>query len=130
MANQKLSQRPELTTKPAQTDILHIVNAGESKKVTVDTLSDAVLDNAAEVARTNDYNDLSNLPDLESIDNNYVMSFSGLATVIVNHNLGKFPSVTVISSAGDEIVGDVTHNTVNQLTITFNGSNTGTVTCN
>lgn len=130
MANQKLSQRPPLSTPPAGTDIMHIVNNGISKKVEVDILADKILEDVKAVAFSNDYDDLDNLPDLAAIDKTFVMPFTGLATVVVTHNLGKYPSVTVLSSAGDEIIGDITHNSLNQFTLTFNGSNTGTVTCN
>lgn len=130
MANQKLSQRPPLTTPPNGTDIMHVVNNGISKKVEVDVLADKILEDVHPAAFTGDYDDLENLPDLAAIDKTFVMPFSGLATIVVNHNLGKYPSVTVLSSAGDEIIGDITHNSVNQFTLTFNGSNTGTITCN
>ena len=130
MADQKLSERPALVTPPAGTDIMHIVNNGISKKVDIDVLTGKILEDVQAVAFSNDYGDLDNLPDLAAIDKTFVMPFSGLATITVNHNLGKYPSVTVLSSAGDELIGDVTHNTVNQLVVSFNGSNTGTITCN
>lgn len=37
----------------------------------------------------------------------------------INHNLGKEPSVTVIDSAEQEVQGDVTYPTINQVVITF-----------
>jgi hypothetical protein len=40
-------------------------------------------------------------------------------TWIVNHNLGRYPSVTVIDSAGDEVEGDIKYNNSNQITLTF-----------
>lgn len=40
-------------------------------------------------------------------------------TWVVNHNLNKRPSVTVIDSAGTEVEGAVTINSLNQLTIVF-----------
>ncbi|MDB3913302.1 hypothetical protein N9378_00430 [Flavobacteriaceae bacterium] len=51
---------------------------------------------------------------------------SSSATWVIEHNLGKFPSATVINSANDVIIGDITYNTENKLTITFTtGPNTG-----
>ena len=41
------------------------------------------------------------------------------ATWTVNHNLGKFASVNVVDTAGDEVIASVTYNSINQLTITF-----------
>lgn len=43
----------------------------------------------------------------------------------VNHNLGKYPSVTVTLSTGQVGYGDVTYIDENNLTITFSGANSG-----
>jgi hypothetical protein len=40
-------------------------------------------------------------------------------TWVIEHNLGKYPSVTVIDSGDSVVVGEVTYNTSNKLTITF-----------
>lgn len=37
----------------------------------------------------------------------------------INHNLGKYPSVTIVDTAGSEVEGNVTHTGPNGLTITF-----------
>jgi len=47
------------------------------------------------------------------------------ATWVVNHNLNKFPSVTVVDSAGTVVIGKVEYNTNNQATLTFVGSFSG-----
>jgi hypothetical protein len=41
------------------------------------------------------------------------------ATWVVNHNLGKFASVSIVDTANDEIIGEVRYNSLNQITITF-----------
>ena len=41
------------------------------------------------------------------------------------HNLGSYPSVTVIDSAGTTVVGDVLYVSANAITITFSGSFSG-----
>lgn len=41
------------------------------------------------------------------------------ATWVVIHNMGRIPSVTIVDSAGTEVEGDVTHNTINQTTLSF-----------
>jgi hypothetical protein len=41
------------------------------------------------------------------------------ATWSVNHSLNKFPSVTVVDSAGTQVIGDVQHIDSNNITITF-----------
>lgn len=44
---------------------------------------------------------------------------------VITHNLGKTPSVSVQDSAGTDVVGQVTHNTEQKLTITFSGAISG-----
>lgn len=58
----------------------------------------------------------------------YQANFTG-STIVVNHNLGYRPNVTVIDTAGDECEGMITHNSVNQLTLVFSTSFSGTVYC-
>lgn len=40
-------------------------------------------------------------------------------TWVINHNLNKNPSITIVSSAGEEVEGAVVINSLNQVTITF-----------
>lgn len=51
-------------------------------------------------------------------------------TWVIVHNLNKFPAVTVIDSAGCEVIGDVTYDNENQITIRFRGGFKGTATLN
>ncbi len=44
---------------------------------------------------------------------------------VINHNLGKYPSVTIVDSANDEVVGEVKYNSVNQLTVSFSAAFSG-----
>jgi hypothetical protein len=41
---------------------------------------------------------------------------------VVVHNLNKYPSVTVVDSAGSPAIGTVAYDTLNQLTIDFDGA--------
>jgi hypothetical protein len=52
------------------------------------------------------------------------------STWIVEHNLGKFPSVTVVDSGRNEVHGDVVHDNVNQLTLYFGAEFSGKAVCN
>jgi hypothetical protein len=63
-------------------------------------------------------------------DKTYTQAFSVARTVSVTHDLGKYPAVTVIDSAGDEVEGDVAYAGVNSLTVRFSAPFSGTVTCN
>lgn len=47
------------------------------------------------------------------------------ATWTVNHNLGKFASVNVVDTAGDEVIASVAYNSVNQIIITFTSAISG-----
>ncbi len=59
-------------------------------------------------------------------DLNYTHSqSSSSASWVINHNLGKMPSVTVQNGSGDNVHGDVTYTDTNNLTITFNTAFTG-----
>ena len=47
------------------------------------------------------------------------------ASWVINHNLGRKPSVTVIDSAGDECAGLVDYTSSNSLTLTFSAAFSG-----
>ncbi len=49
---------------------------------------------------------------------------------LVNHNLNKFPSVTVIDSAGDELLAGINYISQNSLTVSFSQATTGKAVCN
>lgn len=52
---------------------------------------------------------------------------SGLYSIIITHNLEFNPSVTVKSSAGDELEIGITYNNINSLTLTMAQPFSGTV---
>tara|TARA_R100000353_G_scaffold133785_1_gene94844 strand:- start:1869 stop:3077 length:1209 start_codon:yes stop_codon:yes gene_type:complete len=52
------------------------------------------------------------------------------ATWQVNHNLGKYPSVTTVDDNGNLIYGDVVYNSDDQITITFSAGVSGKVYLN
>ena len=65
-------------------------------------------------------------------DLNKLVALPGNSLVyIIDHNLNKFPSVSVIEGAtGNQVYGDVKYNSVNQCTLTFTSLVTGTATFN
>ena len=63
-------------------------------------------------------------------DKNYEQSFTNQSSIVINHSLNKFPSVTIKDSAGDEVEGSVEHLTKNNIKLTFSSSFTGMVICN
>lgn len=46
-------------------------------------------------------------------------------TWTIAHNLGQYPSVTVVDSGGTVVLGDVTYNSADQITLTFGVSHGG-----
>lgn len=59
-------------------------------------------------------------PAVGQADKHYVHTQAGAAASwVITHNLGKYPSVTIIDSSGRNIEADVEYNTLNTLTITF-----------
>lgn len=48
----------------------------------------------------------------------------------INHNMGKYPSVTIIDSAGSEVEGEVVHTNENSLKIIFGSGFSGIATLN
>jgi hypothetical protein len=52
------------------------------------------------------------------------------ATWVVAHGLQKIPAVTVIDNEGNEVRGDVRHDSTEQLTLTFAYPFSGRVHCN
>lgn len=48
----------------------------------------------------------------------------------ITHNLGKYPSVTIINSAGDTVMSDITYVNKNQIQINFSNAFAGTAYIN
>jgi len=44
---------------------------------------------------------------------------------VITHNLGKFPSVEIIDTGGNLVLGEITYNSINQVTLTFNAAFSG-----
>lgn len=63
-------------------------------------------------------------------DLNYTHVFTSTTSVVIPHNLGKIPSVTVIDGSGNIIYGNITYTDLNNLTITFNTAFAGTAYLN
>jgi len=50
---------------------------------------------------------------------------SASSSWVITHNLSKFPSVTVVDSGNNIVIGDITYNDLNTLTINFTASFSG-----
>ena len=63
------------------------------------------------------------LEKIKSITNTYIYEQDVAANIWeINHNMGKFPSVTVVDSAGSVVIGAIEYIDINNLKITFNGA--------
>jgi hypothetical protein len=61
-----------------------------------------------------------------TLDANFVyVQSSPAATWVINHNLNKYCSVTVVDSADNVVYGEVLYNSLNQVTLTFAGAFSG-----
>lgn len=63
-------------------------------------------------------------------DAHFFDTFTNESSVTVTHNLGKKPAVTILDTAGDEVVGEINHVSINELTIDFSASFSGSVILN
>lgn len=109
MANKKISQLESLQTSNVSVaqDVIAIVDSStnETKKITV---SELVANSGA------------------STDKNHVHNqISSSSSWVVNHGLNKFPSVTIVDSAGTTVVGEVVHNSNMQATLVFSAPFSG-----
>ncbi len=50
---------------------------------------------------------------------------SASATWTITHNQGRYPTVDIIDSAGNHVIGDIKHNSTNQLVATFDNAFAG-----
>ena len=82
--------------------------------------------NTIDIARLQQQVDSLTVSGNNSADANFVFEQgTPSATWVVTHSLGKNPSVSVVDSAGTLVIGNVTYDTLNQLTLTFNGAFSG-----
>jgi hypothetical protein len=59
-------------------------------------------------------------------DANYIHNQTVAASIwTVNHNLGKYPSVSIVDSANSVVVGEVDYTDINSLTVLFSGAFSG-----
>lgn len=63
-------------------------------------------------------------------DKNFTTEFTVTNEILVEHNLNKYPTVTVIDSAGDEVETGVDYINTNSLLVTFQYPFSGRITCN
>tara|TARA_R100001510_G_C7604906_1_gene170387 strand:+ start:555 stop:794 length:240 start_codon:yes stop_codon:yes gene_type:complete len=50
---------------------------------------------------------------------------SASTTWTVTHNLGRYPSVTIVTDSNVVVIGDITYNSIDQLTISLASADSG-----
>ena len=90
---------------------------------------------------TSNYNDLENKPKINGVilegnktsselgltgDKNFIYT-KGTPDKVwdITHNLGKYPSVTIVDSAGSVVMGDITYTSKSAIKITFSAAFSG-----
>lgn len=69
--------------------------------------------------------------DVTVADKNYVHTQAVPSTTwTINHNLGKFPSISIVDTSDREWLGDIIHNSINQAVVVFAASFGGKAYCN
>jgi hypothetical protein len=63
-------------------------------------------------------------------DLNKLQTFTADDSITIEHNMGKFPAVTIMLANGVEIEGDVQHTDANELTVTLSEPLTGKISLN
>lgn len=64
-------------------------------------------------------------------DKNYVhVQSTASDTWEISHNLAKFPSITVVDSAGSVVIGEIEYMNINKVIIRFRGAFSGKAICN
>ena len=63
-------------------------------------------------------------------DKNFIQAFVNQNSVTVAHNLAKFPAVTIVDIAGNEVEAEVLNNSPNSLTANFNVPFSGVIYVN
>lgn len=97
-------------------------------------------------ATSNNYNDLNNKPSINGVilignltseslgiigDKNFVFNQNVASDLWeINHNLNKFPSVTVVDSGNNIVIGEVTYINENSLQIIFTSPFSGSAYLN
>lgn len=64
------------------------------------------------------------------LDLHYEQEFTDEDEFTITHNMGKYPAITVIDTAGDEVEGDYTYIDINTLVVSFSAPFSGKVVLN
>lgn len=73
----------------------------------------------ADAETTVDWSNVLNKPEAFTPSTYTHVQDSASATWTINHGLGRHTQVTIVDSAGSEVVGDINHTDLNTVVVTF-----------
>ena len=137
--------KPQVLNASAEMPISIDVSTVSNNEIKVSTISKNPV-NISASAYSNNYQHLINKPKINDVtlegnltseelnikeDANFLFTQTTASNIwVIVHNLNKYPSVTVIDSAGNEVIGETIYNDLNQVTLKFEGGFKGTATLN
>lgn len=63
-------------------------------------------------------------------DSSFTVSFTNQTSQVIVHNLGKYPNIVFKDNSGIEYDVNVVYDSLNQCTVSWNDTMSGTITCN
>lgn len=118
------------------------LNGNNNTKIMTPLRVKQVIDKISPSTSTSDYNSLENKPKINGVelegnrtlddlgilgsDKTYIYNQSVPSSIwTITHNLDKYPSVTVVDSAGTVVIGEVTYISKFIITLTFSSPFSG-----
>ncbi len=75
--------------------------------------------------------DILGRPEISGEDKTYRhVQIVAIDTWVINHNLGKYPTVAVVDTSGAVMIGELHYTTLSKVTITFSAAVSGEAYCN
>lgn len=132
--------KPQVLNASTELPINLDISTVSNNEIKVSTVSQSSASISAS-AYSNNYQHLTNKPKINNVtlegnlnireDANFLfVQTEASNTWVIVHNLNKYPSVTVIDSAGNEVLGETIYDSLNQVTLKFKGGFKGTATLN
>ena len=132
--------KPQVLNASTELPINLDISTVSSNEIKVSTVSQSSASISAS-AYSNNYQHLTNKPKINNVtlegnlnireDANFLFVQTEASNIwVIVHNLNKYPSVTVIDSAGNEVLGETIYDSLNQVTLKFKGGFKGTATLN
>lgn len=116
-------------------------DSGAEVTIEEDQTAEVEVETPVRMLVNGDYNSLENKPKINGVEligdvaldlnETYIYEQTSAASVwTITHSLRRYPSVTVVDSAGSVVVGDVLYTSKDQIILTFQGAFSGTAYLN